>query len=297
LADRASGGDGAAGEPSPAETTRVWTSRLAAFLPDFMERHPAYRHTVRRADVIFQGSTTFGVDDDHSDLDLSVLMTDEDLAAFDSVSGTRYIDFELGGKPGSLKAEPAAELSARVDRCDMPLIAELRPAVVMLHGLGTAEDLIARARRPMRDEVRRAFFFLHYFEMRSYHRSADNPMERGDAVAAYLSTAEALAHALRASMVLHGEPYPYEKWLYRFAIATPTGAALVSHVDALLGHLAADGLRLKGPERDNPISQEMRAIRAILIEAAHAGGIDEPWLTRWWLFINQARAATRDVVW
>ena len=60
-----------------------------------------------------------------------------------------------------------------------------------------------------------AFFFLHYSEMRSFHRTADNPLNRGDSVAAYINTGQALTHGLRACLALEQEPYPYDKWLWR----------------------------------------------------------------------------------
>ena len=127
-------------------------------------------------------------------------MTEDDLAKFDRASRTRYIEFELGGKKGSLKAESAPDLSGLVSDCELPLIAELRRAVVVIEGLGAVPELVGHARRPMREEVIRGFFFYHYAEMRSYHRNADNPMERGDAAAAYLCTGMALAHVLRAGI-------------------------------------------------------------------------------------------------
>ncbi len=98
-------------------------------------------------------------------------------------------------------------------------------------------------------------------------------------------------------MILDGEPYPYEKWLHHFASMTPTGGGVAAGATAILDHLAADALRLKGPANDNPLCQALRAIRMVLVDAARSKGIDEPWLTRWWEHIEQARSTTANLVW
>ena len=133
--------------------------------------------------------------------------------------------------------------------------------------------------------------------MRSFHRGADNPMNRNDAVAAYLNTAQSRLHALRACLSMESEPYPYDKWLSRSAPKTATAQKLAPHVARLMDDLADDALRFPGPESDDALSQDFRGIRSLLIDSARQTGIDEPWLTRWWEHINQARSATSRVRW
>ena len=101
----------------------------------------------------------------------------------------------------------------------------------------------------MREEVRRAWFRYHYVEMRGEHRAADNPIERGDSVAVLQAMTQTLSHALRAAVVLDGQPYPYIKWLAHAAFQTPTGKRLAPRVAELLDCLACDALRLPGPEK------------------------------------------------
>lgn len=279
------------------EVLNHWREKLQAYLPGFFDQHPVLSKFYQGATVFLHGSTTRGVDDRGSDLDLWLLQSDSDLAALDAASDTRFFEIELDGKPGHLNAESLSSFSQRLERCDMHLIAELRQAVILADHTGKARELLDMARRSMRDEVRRAFFFYHYVEMRGDHRSCDNPMERGHSFAVLASLAKTLAHALRAVMVLDGEPYPYEKWLHQTAVLTPTGSLLAPHVDQILNHLAADCLRLIGPEPANPISQTLRQIRQLLIDAARDRGIDEPWLEKWWLHINQARDVVTTVRW
>ena len=103
-----------------------------------------------------------------------------------------------------------------------------------------------------------------------------------------LSLPKILTHALKAAMVLDNEPYPYEKWLFYAARKTKTGKLLIPSVEKILNLIADDMIRFKGLESDNPISQELRVIRRILIEVAQNNGYNYPWLNKWWLYITQA---------
>ena len=268
--------------------SRNWAAALTGFLPGFLREHPVLGQLVGRADAVLHGSTTFGVDDAVSDLDLWLLLPEAALGEVDAASATRFFEFELDGKPGHLNAESAEAFTAGVDRCDLVRIAELRTAEVVAGGLGAGAELIRRARLPMPEDVRRAFACFHFTEMRGCHKSAKGPMERGDPVAVLLSLTEALRHALQTAMVLDGEPYPYEKWLRRFAAQTATGETVVPHVEAALDVLAAGGLAFAGPLAEHPVNRALYAIREALIDAARERGIDEPWLGRWWLYMTQA---------
>jgi hypothetical protein len=279
------------------ERRRHWVTRMSEFLPTFLEEHPALSRFHREASIVFHGSTMMGIDDDASDLDFWLLLPAARMGDFDAASESRFISLTCDGKEGHLNAESVEEFAARVDRCDMDALYQLRNAVVMSDNTDRAEDLIALARRPMRKEVADAFFFYHYVEMRGEHRACDGPMERTDPMGVLLSLPKTIAHALRAAMVLDGEPYPYDKWLHRAAVETPTGAALGPHIDAILDRLAENDLRFEGPESANPIGRELRVIRLLLIEAAEAKGNNAPWLRRWWMHMTQARDAIRDVRW
>jgi hypothetical protein len=179
----------------------------------------------------------------------------------------------------------------------MDLIYQLRCAEIMTDPSGSANELVELASRPIRREVCEAFFFHHYVEMRGEHRACDNPIERNDPVALLMFLPKTLGHALRAAMALDGEPYPYDKWLYRAAQETPTGKKVAPHVGCVVSLLAEGALRLGGPEKKNPISLELRAMREVLVNAAREKGLDAPWLTEWWLYMDQAREALRRARW
>jgi hypothetical protein len=176
--------------------------------------------------IILHGSTAMGIDDPFSDLDFWLLVPADTLAGFDSLSPTRFVPFTLDGKEGHINVTGAEEFAARLSRCDMDLIHQLRMAVIFADHVGLAHRLQALARQPMPKKVRDAMFFWHYTEMRGEHRACDNPMQRVDPPAFLLSLSKTIARALQAAMVLDEEPYPYDKWLHRAARQTPTGARI-----------------------------------------------------------------------
>jgi len=274
-----------------------WSRRLRQFIPEFLERQVSLRDLRGEGTVMLHGSTTMGVDDAHSDLDLWWLLSPEAIEALDAVSPTRFLAFELDGKAGHLCGHSLPAFTEQVHRCDMDTIYQLRLA----EGIGGDESagsaLKALAQRPMRPEVRETLFFYHYTEMRSEHRACDTPIERGHGTAVLLGMSKALAHALQAAMVLDGQPFPYDKWLHLVAQRTPTGAAVAAEAEALIDALGRGALRQGGPEKGHPIGLALRAMRQTLINAARTGGLDRPWLTEWWLYMDQARAARKAARW
>jgi hypothetical protein len=272
-------------------------AELQDFVPAFLSK--LRERSLPRGDActLLHGSTTMGIDDAHSDLDVWLLLPTRGVEQFEAAGAPRFIEFQLSGKPGHFTIEPAEAFFDRVRRCDFPLIAELRLAQILSDADGVGHRLVDTARQPMRDAVRRAWFRYHYVEMRGEHRACDTPIERNTPVPILLAMSSTIAQALRAACVLDGVPYPYVKWLHRVASQTPTGAKLALHVERMLELLAADSLRQPGPERQYPLSQKLRDIRAVLIDTARAAGIDEPWLREWYLTIPASRAGIVGLEW
>jgi hypothetical protein len=273
-----------------------WVGRMKTFSSDFLAGHGVLAKAAGCASVLLHGSTTLGIDDQWSDLDAWILLPAGALSELRQTSNDWFFEFSLDGKPGHFTLEPQEGFEQRVRTCDFPLIAELRHAVVLADPSGAGRRLIDLARTPMRPEVRRAWFCYHYVEMRGEHRAIDNPIERGDPVAVLVALTKALEHAMQAALVLDGEPYPYSKWLARACEGTPTGRSVLAPITEMLDLLGRGDLRRPGPEKGHPLSDKLRDIRRTLVAAARAGGLDELWLDKWWLFCEQARAM-RDVPW
>ena len=238
-----------------------------------------------------------GIDDEYSDLDLWLLLTAADLAELDAASEARFFEITVDGKPGHLNADSVEGVSERLCRCDMDLIYQLRNAEIISDNTGAAEQLIRLARKPMSRRVSEAFFFYHYVEMRGERRACVGPMQRGNPIGLLLAASKAIAHMLKATLVLDGEPYPYDKWLSYAAAQNPTGQQVLPKIDNVLDLFAGDAIRLKAPVRNHPLYHALKDARDVLLQSARAKGLDAPWLRHWWLYMNQACDAIKDIRW
>jgi len=283
--------------PATNEAAHHWVARLQEFAFDHLTRSPVLREALGGAAVLLHGSTTLGIDDDAADLDVWILTTPETLATFDASAPTRLIEFEIDARPGHFTLESKDDFAARIRACDLQLISELRPARIVYDPDEWAAGILRVARRPMNAQVRLAWFRHHYIEMRSEHRAAGDAVERGDALALLQSATAALTHALRAALVLDGEPYPCATWLARAAAATPTGAQVVALAEDVVDLLGTGALRAAGERRAHPLSLKLREVRRVLIDAARAAGIDGVWLDHWPMHLAESRAGVREVAW
>jgi hypothetical protein len=261
-------------------------------LPGLLTAHPLVAQIAERSALVLHGSLTIGMRDDWSDWDFWLLTDADSAKRFDTAQGARFVDFSTPHK-GHFQIEVVDELLARVERCDMQLISELRYAVVINDPNGLATELIAQAQRLMSDKVRLAWFRYHYVEMRSEHRACDGAIERGNASALLIGVSRAIQHALQAAMVLDR----YSKWLAPLAAKLPTGSKVVPLVEEAISLIDRGALRIPGPENAHPLTHVLRLIRTTLIDAAVANGIDEPWLREWWLHIDKSRNGIHDVSW
>lgn len=247
--------------------------------------------------MIWYGSRARGVEDEVADVDLWMLVDHEQVKNVERVAGTRFFVIQIGDVAGHITLRTIDQLESAFGPVAMETLYELRGSRVIRDRMGVAGALRDRARNTMPEAVRRAWFAHHYVEMRGEHRSADNPMFRGDAAAVLFGVTRTLDQALRAAMVLDGEPYPYHKWLHTSAGQTPTGRVIAGLVDESISLIEKGELRRVGDERDNPLSMKLREIRQTLIEAAKAGGLDGPWLEKWWYHIDSSRRSVQDVTW
>lgn len=280
-----------------AASATKWTAKLHDFVPNFLAENTRLAPIAPAAAILLHGSTTLGFDDAQSDLDLWLLLTENSLKDYQCGGDSRFIEFKLEGKPGHLTVESIENFDARIRRCDLPLIFELRLSEVIADATGAARRVIDVASGPMRPEVRQVWFQHHYVEMRSDHRAADNPIERGFAVPILLAVSQTIAHAFRAACVLDSVPYPYIKWLEHAASQTPVGSLVCRQVQEIIDLLDQNALRFSGPEKESALSNKLRDIRNTLNAAAAAHGITGPWLKQWWLHIPASREGILNVEW
>jgi hypothetical protein len=283
-------------EDASGENRARWIANCERFFSSALR--PAVLDELQQdACVVLHGSTTRNVDDPYSDLDCYLIVEQDSLRRIDSIADVHFIEFSLDSKPGHLNVTLDTEIDAAFALPDLETIYELAHAVPVLDPAGRFAPLGRRARLPMSDSVRRAALMHNYMEMRSWHRSVDNPLNRHDEFSALAGIIETINYALRCALVLDCRPFPYVKWLYVAAVGSPTGRTIVDHVNGILELLRTDRSALKGPERDNEVSSKLRQIRGILIDKARATGLDEPWLTRWWCFFDEQKVVFDGIQW
>ncbi len=282
---------------SVGSTAAKWADLVRAEIGVRLDSHPNLAGLWRSGYVLLYGSTSCGVDDAYSDIDLLLLVREEDACVLKDTSGTDFFDFPVRGKAGHLTVEPLNLWQQRLRTCQMPYIYQLRNAIPICGETPEVGDLLQSARKPLPGHVAHAFAAYHYTEMRSWHRSCDNAMERHDPVALLLLLPQALADAMRAALIMQGVPYPYDKWLYQELVCRVECASLCASLGRILELLGQDGLQLKLRESANPISNELRAIRQDIIEMAKSRGWDEPWLDKWWLHMDEIRDTVGHITW
>ena len=270
---------------------------MRAALPAILAAHPHVAAILDRSCLLLHGSTTIGMERPGSDWDLWVLTDDATHAAFAAAHGTRFVDF-AAARLGHFQVESLAGFRRRVAACDMELISELRHGVVLDDPRRIVTELLREARKPMSDAVRAAWFRYHYVEMRGEHKAVAGSVDQPDnPVAVMIGVGKTIEHALRAAMVIDGEPYRYSKWLAPLAARTPTGAKVVTVVKESIELLERGVLRDRSPGAAQPLILSLRRLREPLIDAARAAGIDGEWLTKWWLHIDTSRRCVHDVSW
>jgi len=99
---------------SMTDCARRYGSLLREVAPALLANRGVSDEVTKRATLILHGSTTHGVDDDHSDIDVWLLLSDEDLAHVDHVAGSRFLEFSLQSKAGHFNAESIARYFERV---------------------------------------------------------------------------------------------------------------------------------------------------------------------------------------
>jgi hypothetical protein len=273
-----------------------WTARLVDFFSS--NERPAFLSELGdEIAVVLHGSTTRNISDPSSDLDFYLLLSDESLSCFDEISSSRFVEITIDGKLGHLNAAPIKIIEQAFDEPDFESIYELQHAAAVYDPQGMFTSVGRRACLPMTERLQYAALFFNYLEMRAFHRSVDNPMDRNDRLSALSSVVEAANYALRCSLIVDGKTFPYAKWLYASASLSPAAAPVVQSVDRILDLLQSGPESLRGPERENEISNQLRQIRYFIVDRAKAKGIDQSWLTEWWHFLDTQRTAFDGLAW
>lgn len=264
------------------------------YVDDVLAAHPALRPRWALVAIMLVGSSAAGYADGESDLDLEIVAPGD--AAAEIERGVReaaalppdhdlFVEFETEGIRGHYAVISREDLEHRVRTCDDVALWRMQRCSILHDPAGWLRDLGRIAVYPA--DVLRARQRRQYIVMAERRNQMKAPLRRADRVAAALLFTQMAQAALRASLLLDGRPYPYDKWLAAEAGGTETGRAALSVIAdgvAALGRPWAPG-----PSRSAPLYQIGTRLRDLVRDAYRARGIDEAWLERWWLFMGDPR--------
>lgn len=278
--------------------TIKWVSKSKEYFAHFIKKNDILRAIEKSITIVLHGSTTLNIDDPHSDLDYWLLLDDKEYEKFITITEQSFIPLEIDGKEGHINPLRTRDLEACFsNQINMVLANEISSSIIIEDRKNVFDRFIKLSKKPISEQVKYAFFFHNYVEMRSYHRSCDNPMERNDRFAVLYSIMNTIKYAFQSAFVLDNSTYPYEKWLYVLAGFSETPKSLIENVDRIIQEIMTNPESLYGPENDNKISYELRGIRSKLIEKARQEGINELWLEKWWRYIDKSRNILNEVCW
>jgi hypothetical protein len=280
------------------ENTTKWITASKKYFRSFIHSDPILKYFSEQIIIILHGSTTRNVDDAYSDLDFWLVLNDQEYDRYKSLTDQNFIPVTIDGKEGHINPLCISYLEKCFNNeIDMNLINEIRTSIVIMDKKYVFQKYQKLSEKPLSDPVKYAFFFYNYVMMRGYHRSCDNPMERGDEFAVLCNLMQTIRYGFQAAFVLDNAAYPYEKWLHIEANFHGTPKSLIEHVDTIITEIKSNPASLYGPESENKISTELRVIRAKLVEKAIQDGIDEPWLEKWYRYIDRSKEIIYEVNW
>ncbi len=189
-----------------------WYKKVENSLQEIVIKIPNSKTYFDNCAVFLHGSTTTGMSDEYTDLDLWMLLPQDIYKDFIKESTVTFFDFELGGRWGHLNIENFEDFEKRIHNCDFPLIYEMKDSYLILDKINAEKTLYKKALAKLPKEIIEAYFLYHYVEARNWQKSCENIMRRQDSVSLLINIPKVLSHALKAAVILEGEPYPYDKW-------------------------------------------------------------------------------------
>lgn len=261
---------------------------LRAYVDERIAPHPLLKPYLPDAAAWVTGSIAIGTWDEHSDLDIRLLLPDEehtrlarDLREADLWDPARDFRLRLIDRepfrrfPGAQLQFLSVDQLARETGFDLPVsLWNGIHAAVLQDPLGTLEAALRGAAERF-DGLLAELQCEHYFRFRQARSDlAPRIMPRRLTTVLAIKRGEAVREALRLSFLADGKPYPYDKWLEAMAEReTRSGDGIVAAVRALV--LARE---------PDTIEHASKVLRDRVIFALQQGGVSESWLEQWWLW-------------
>ncbi len=222
--------------------------------------------------VAIVGSSTRGVEDEFSDIDVRVLVPSKSWGSIyenyrrEIEAGTihvlnpaalKYDEFPLTHIDRldgvEYKLETFEHLEESVARKYDDVLRWVHSSSVILHD---PTERYARIRNQCLiypEEVWLKKLRRHYLNAWNGVSGAKNSLRRNEREAVVISMSAAVSHLLRLCCLMDGKPFPHDKWLYREAMETTAGKALAPEFEKFFSELGHPELRRIVPDSyDNP---------------------------------------------
>ena len=261
---------------------------LEAYLHDRVHPHPLLAPALRDASVLLAGSVALGTWDEHSYLDIRILLPDDEHAVLARSLKEAHLwdparDFRLRLEdrepfrrfPGASLLLLSASQLAQEFRFDLPVtLWGYTHAVVLQDSSCLLESAITRAQERFAQAVA-DLRCEHYYRFRQARNDlTPRIMPRRLSTLLTIKRGEAIREALRLAFLADNKPYPYDKWLELMAEReTRNGASIVTAVRALVAARELETVEHSG-----------KVLRDRVAFALQQGGVSEQWLEQWWLW-------------
>ncbi|TCP64033.1 hypothetical protein [Baia soyae] len=233
-----------------------------------------------RATVVLSGSTGWGITegfDEKADWDLHILLGNEAYQSFIIEHGANYVIDDHGNSPivfGQINGQEWLMERVEGNRSgSWPLYLWIYKNCVFIQDPLSISSLIEKYQLKFErelDQLRRDHFVL--FSVRRLDTSSS--AKREIVTAAGINRGEMVKVALQTFSLIHGKPYPYNKWLAKHVERLcPEGEKLVELCNNCLMETRLEVLIGLAKELRNMMEEEMRKITG-----------EQRWISHWWEF-------------
>ncbi|MEK4463845.1 MULTISPECIES: nucleotidyltransferase domain-containing protein [Paenibacillus] len=268
---------------------------IGQYITQEILNHPLMKEESQRVSILLDGSTALGVVDEQSDVDVIIICQDEyyssinhrfEQAGLIPEQSSFFMDLRLpSGKSGHYTLHKISEIKAALMSGNMEWLWNASISYIYYDRLDVKSLFDAYV--PLQPEVLMRFRKNSYIQLRSYAKSLDNPVVRGDAFPILFLAVSLYKEALRCAITIEGHPYPYDKWLVPVAKQTTVGRKILECAGDFWSFIRDDESFAPMYQEDNNFVKMEKRFRKILVEEFRMRGIDESWLVEWWKFMEE----------
>lgn len=247
---------------------------IGQYITQEILNHPLMKEESQRVSILLDGSTALGVVNEQSDVDVIIICQDEyyssinhrfEQAGLIPEQSSFFMDLRLpSGKTGHYTLHKISEIKAALMSGNMEWLWNASISYIYYDRLDVKSLFDAYV--PLQPGVLMRFRKNSYIQLRSYAKSLDNPVVRGDAFPILFLAVSLYKEALRCAITIEGYPYPYDKWLVPVAKQTTVGRKIMECAGDFWSFIRDDESFAPMYQEDNNFVKMEKRFRKILVE-------------------------------